>query len=346
MSVLDSQNILVIHIAGLAQTTLSLPALMSLRCHLPKSRITVASSGAAADLLNLAGCVDEVLPIMRFKRSESLRPRALYRSTKAWNALRHNNFDIAIEFTTNLESNIVSQLVKARTRLNRSSSAGKGIGLLLQRVTQAFIKGSPEVVHAAHKYLKILEPLGVRPVESEPRLITDRTSDKKIEELLSKQGVRSGEILVGVHPGGGSIGRQWPIERFASVASRMIHNFNARVIVFAGPRERGLARRLARMLPAKRAIEIQSPEIPAFVSTAARLSLFFGNLSGPAHIAAAVGTPVVVASATSGPSPNDLLGRYHVHIRGSHVELITEEDVYEAACRTLKINRAEYLRTR
>jgi ADP-heptose:LPS heptosyltransferase len=346
MSALDSQNILIIHVAGLAQTTLALPALHSLRRHLPKSRITVASSGAAADLLKLAGCVDEVLPIVRFRRSELLRPRAIYRSTKAWNVLRHNNYDIAIEFTRNPEASMVTQFIKARTRLNRSSSANRGIGLLLQRVTQALIQRSSEPVHFAHKYLKILEPLGVRPVQSEPRLVTDRTSDEQIEQLLRKHGVRFGEILVGIHPGAGSVNRQWPIERFASVASRMIHNFNARVIVFAGPRERGLARKLAGMLPSRRAIEIQSPEIPDFVSAAARLSLFFGNLSGPAHLAAAAGTPVVVASATAGPSPHDLLGNYHVHIRGSHVELISEEDVYEAACRTLKINRAEYLRAR
>jgi ADP-heptose:LPS heptosyltransferase len=126
----------------------------------------------------------------------------------------------------------------------------------------------------------------------------------------------------------------------------MIHNFEARVLVFAGPSERGLAKRLTAMLPARRAIAIESPSMPDFVSGAARLSLFIGNHSGPAHVAAAAGAPVVVASTFIQPSPLDLLGALVEHIRASHVTLVSEEDVYEAACRLLKANRAEFLRSR
>jgi ADP-heptose:LPS heptosyltransferase len=70
-----SQHILVVHIAGLAQTTLALPALRALRQHLPQSRITIVSSSGAADLLRLAECADEILPVTRFRGAEFLNPR-------------------------------------------------------------------------------------------------------------------------------------------------------------------------------------------------------------------------------------------------------------------------------
>lgn len=194
--------------------------------------------------------------------------------------------------------------------------------------------------------MKKLEALGVRPIEAEPRIATSRESDERIERLLRKHNVEFGELLVGVHPGAGYGKPRWPIERFASIAARMIHNFNARVLVFSGPNERGLAKRLAAMLPARRAIAIQSPKIADFISVAARLSLFVGNHSGPAHVAAAAGAPVVVASTFVQPSPQDLLGARVEHIRAPHITLVSEEDVYEAACRLLKTNRAEFLRTR
>jgi heptosyltransferase III len=340
----DSQNILVTHIAGLTQTTLALPALRSLRSHLPHSRITIVSGAIAADMVQLAGCADEILPVARFKHAEFLDPRALYRSAKVWGELRRANYDLAVELYEGTESEIVLRLANPRSRLNRPMN--KGLAVVIERVAKVLLRQPPELIHAAHQYLKLLEPLGVRPIESEPRLATDRASDESIDRLLRKHAVGMGELLVGIHPGSGVGRERWPRSRFASIASRMIHNFNARVIVLAGPAERGAARKLVAELPAKRAIAIESPKLTDFVSAVARLSLLVANHSGPAHVAAATGTPVVAVSTTAGPSPHDLLGEHHEHIRGSHVDLISEEDVYDAACRLLKMSRAAFLRSR
>jgi ADP-heptose:LPS heptosyltransferase len=74
------------------------------------------------------------------------------------------------------------------------------------------------------------------------------------------------------------------------------------------------------------------------------LSVLVANHAGPAHVAAAVGTPVVAASTFAGPSAQDLLSKHHAHIRRQRAETIPEEEVYEAACRLLKTSRAEILR--
>jgi ADP-heptose:LPS heptosyltransferase len=338
-----SQHILVVHVAGLAQTTLALPALRSLRRHLPESRITVVSSAAAADLLRLAGCADEILPGARFRGAELFSPRNFYRAAKSLGELRREHFDLAIEFKSGAESGVVLQFTHSRERLGGKK---KGIEATLDRLSQAISSAGAAPRHVAHEYLKKLEPLGVRPIEAEPRIATLRESDERIERLLSKHNVGLGELLIGIHPGAGHGRPRWPLDRFASIAARMIHNFDARVLVFAGPSERGLARRLAGMAPARRAIAIESPKLADFVSASARLSLFIGNHSGPAHVAAAADAPVIALSTLVQPSPQDLLSNRSEHIRASHVTLIREEDVYEAACRLLKMNRAEFLRSR
>src|SRR5262245_62816834 len=79
----EPRHILIVHVAGLAETTLALPALRALRQHLPQSRITVVSSPAGADLLRLAACVDEILPVARFRNAELLDPRKFYRAAKS-----------------------------------------------------------------------------------------------------------------------------------------------------------------------------------------------------------------------------------------------------------------------
>lgn len=342
----QAQHILVIHIAGLAQTTLALPALRSLRVHVPESRITVAASAAAADLVRLSGCADEVLTVGRLRHAELLKPTAFYRSTKAISELRHSNFDLAIEFKTNAEGGAVLNFANPAEKLRPAKGSNKGLTGMLEQFTQTVSQKAYEPTHLAHQYLKKLEPLGVRPIEAEPSLATDRAADEQIEKLLLKHKIEFGELLVGIHPGAGRIQQRWPLERFVSVGSRLIHNFNARVLVFAGPQERGLAKQIVAQLPAKRSIALQSPKIPELVSAFARLSLLVANHSGPAHVAAASGTPVVVISTFVKDSSTDILASRCEHLRASHVGLISEEAVYEAACRLLKMNRAEFLRNR
>src|SRR5262245_31460405 len=334
----DPQNILRIHIAGLSLTTLALPALRSLRQHLPNARISVASSAPAADLVRLAQCVDEVLPINRFRGTEILNPGLVYRGAKSLGEIRRNIYDLAIQFKSCPEAGIVLQLANPLSRLNQKNSP---LETVLEKVTQGLIK--PQPIHVAHEYLKRLEPLGVRPIESEPRLQTDKLSDELIEKLLRKHGLNIGELLIGIHAGAGRGKQRWPIQRFASIGARMIHNFNARIMIFAGPDERGLAKRLAAMLPEKKAIAIQSPKIDELVSAAARMSLLIGNHSGTAHVAAAAGAPVVVACRAAPPTAQHLPANRIEHLRASHIELISEDDVYEAACRLLKTSRAEFL---
>lgn len=342
----DRQHILVIHVAGLAQTTLALPALHSLRAHLPQSRITVASSASAADLIRLSGYADEVLTVGRLRHAELLNPATFFRSTRAVSELRHTNFDLAVEFKTNTEGGTVLNFANPTQKLKPVAGKNKGLSGMLEQLVQSVSTKTPSVTHLAHEYLRKLEPLGVRPIEADPRLTTERNADQQIEKLLNKHGVKFGELLVGIHPGAGRVQHRWPLERFVSIGSRLIHNFNARVLVFAGPRERGLAKQIVAQLPAKRAIALQSPKLPELVSAFARLSLLIANHSGPAHLAAAAGAPVVVISTFVNHSSADVLGNRCEHVRASHVGLISEETVYEAAIRLLKTNRAEFLRQR
>ena len=124
----------------------------------------------------------------------------------------------------------------------------------------------------------------------------------------------------------------------------MIHNFNARVIVFSGPRERGLAKKIVKELPKGRAMAFDTLKTADFVSALARLSVLIANHSGPAHVAAAVGTPVVAACASERVSPYDLLGRQHKHLRSIHLTDIHEDEMYAAACALLQTSRSDILR--
>lgn len=338
---LAPHTILVLHPAGLAETVLAIPALRSLRAHLPEAEITIAASWAGADLLRLSNSADDTLPVGRL-RGQLILPRSFYRSITALRRLREREFDLVIDLAQNSESKFLLSLVRARTRLD-AARASRGLVPTIERILHTLAPKERAMRHAAHVYLQRLEPLGVRPTEAEPRIATDREADSRIDKLLEKNGAEFGDLLIGIHPGAGPHTQRWPADRFTSVASRFIHNFNARAIIIGGPRESGLARSMVKQLPDGRAFALRSPEMSDLASLLARLSLVIANLSGPAHLAAAVGAPVVAITGATGPTPRDLLGRRHLQLRGASVESISEDEVYEAACRLLKTSRAESL---
>ena len=342
----DPQNILVIHVAGLGQTVLALPALRALRQNMPTARITVATSTSAAEIIRLANCGDEVLPVGRLRGAEVLAPRSAYRSGKTLGEIKRGYYDLAIELQRNTEAGVLLQLAQPRERLDRRrNTLSHGLSVVIERATQQLIK-SPRLTHDAHAYLQKLEPLGIRPLEAAPRLTTDRDADARLERLLTKYGVQFGELLIGIHPGAGRKKPRWDFAHFVNLATRLHHNFNARLLIFAGRNERGLARRLAKELPDKKAIPFESAKLSDLVSTMARLSLFIGNHSGPAHLAAAAGAPVVVISPHPDATAQDVLGQRQIHVRAPHISMITEEAVYHAACQLLQANRSAVLSAR
>ncbi|HEY4640923.1 MAG TPA: glycosyltransferase family 9 protein, partial [Thermoanaerobaculia bacterium] len=99
-------------------------------------------------------------------------------------------------------------------------------------------------------------------------------------------------------PGAGKSGKQWPVERFAELATRL----GSDALVVWGPGEEALARRIgAEVAPATNFREL------AFVLSRARLVI--GADTGPLHLAAALGVPLVGLYGPTDPARNGPYGQ-------------------------------------
>ena len=83
--------------------------------------------------------------------------------------------------------------------------------------------------------------------------------------------------------------------------------------------------------------------IPQLVSAQARLTVFVSNDTGPAHLAAAVGTPVIVIMDRPDANSFTPAGDSNRLIFGPTIDQIPVSDVYKAAHELLAINRTENL---
>jgi len=98
--------------------------------------------------------------------------------------------------------------------------------------------------------------------------------------------------VVGLVPGAHASSRRWPAERFSALASRLAAA-GARVVLFGSAAERELSARVAAAAdPAPEDWAGRTP-LPVLVECFRRLDFLVTNDTGPMHLAAAVGTPLL-----------------------------------------------------
>lgn len=333
------RNILVIDFGQLGDVVLSLPALRGIRERFTEARITVAVGKPGGEIVRLSGYADSTIEVDRVALRDGPKLVSIGRIIKLVRDVRKAQFDFVIDLHSLSETNLLGYFSGAPHRLY-SHRPGRSLDYLANFKP----KPPPEATtsHAVDRYLDVLKPLGLENLTRTPYLRTSAAGDSNVESLLKKEKAQSGALLVGLFPGAGHEGRRWPLERFAELADYLIRNDRVRVIVFAGPEEARLIPDMRAMFPAT-TIFFDRLTIPQLASAQARLTLFISNDTGPMHIAAAVGTSVVVL--LDRPTPNTFVpvGDRHRIICAPTIKDISVAQVYENAHESLASSRTDQL---
>jgi len=335
----DPRNILVIDFGQLGDVVMSLPALRAIREKFPYAKITVAVGKPGKELLNLCGYANEILEVDRVALRDGPTLISIGRIAKFVSQVRKQKFDFVIDLHSYYETNILGFLSGASHRLY-SRRENRSLDFLGNFKPQPARERT--AAHLVDRYLDMLKPLGIENVPRIPVLKTSPSDDKAVEAMLKKEKAQSRELLVGMFPGAGNASRVWPLEKFADVADHLIRNDRVRVIVFAGPEERALVPQMRSVFPSG-TIFFDRLTIPQLASAQARLTLFISNDTGPAHIAAAVGTPVVVILDRPDLNSFTPVGEQNRFIGGPLITNIPVLDVYRAAHELLAINRTNQI---
>ena len=336
------RNILVIDFGQLGDVVMSLPALRALRARFPGARITVAVGKPGGELINLSGYANDILEVDRVALRDGPTLISIGRIFKFVGRVRESKFDFVIDLHSYYETNILGFLSGAPHRLY-SRRSNRSLDFL------ANFKPQPakevQSTHLVDRYLDLLKPLGIQNAPRIPALKTTAAADFAVEALLKKEKAQSGELLVGLFPGAGNVSRIWPVEHFAELADHLVRNDRVRIIVFAGPEERARVPEMRPLFPAS-TIFFDRLTIPQLASAQARLTLFVSNDTGPVHIAAAVGTPVIVV--LDRPDPHGFLpiGDQHRVVFGQSITEVSVAQVYKVAHEVLAASRTDQLFSR
>ena len=334
-------NILVIDFGQLGDVVLSLPALRAIRERFPGARISVAAGKPSSEIVEMSGYADKVIAIDRVALRDGFKPLSVLRIFQVVKDVRRRQFDFVIDLHSFSETNLMGFFSGASRRLF-ARRPGRSLDFLANFTPKPPIDRNDPDQHLVDRYLDVIKPLGITETSRLPKLVTTPEDDRSIDKLLRKAKAESGTPLVGLFPGAGHQGRCWPIERFGQLADFLIRNDGVRPILFFGPEEKETITRAREMFP-KSTVILDKLSIRQLAAAQARLAVFVSNDTGPVHIAAAVGTPLVVLIGRPTPHAYVPLASQQRLIFSHGVHTIEVEEVYGATRELLGAERVATL---
>ncbi len=251
----------------------TLPVLQALRAQWPAARIEIWGYPHIADLAVAAGLAEKVVSLDRAEMARFFVPEPQFTDAQVA-AVR--SFDLIFNYLHDPVGQVRSNLLLAGAK--------------------QVLSGSPLIKrgHAVPFLLEPLQALAIFETELVPALDFPAGLRAAGHGRLEALGLRGKPIVV--HPGSGSPAKNWPVVRFAEIVRRLREQ-GREVVAVLGEADTAEAAALARELPDLPALTgLTLAELGAAL---AECAAFFGNDSGIAHLAAAVGLPVL---ALFGPS--------------------------------------------
>lgn len=261
---------------------------------MPHAHLTYLVEEAAAPVVRHDPALDAVI--------EVARPGGLARlayDLELARRLRAARFDVVIDFHGGPRSAWLARATGARRRIGYAVP-GRG---WLYTDRRAW---SPSLVPPRHSVVAqwdLLAPLGIAPPSpaTDPVVMAPAPdAAARVEARLRAAGVAAGAPLVVMHVSASNPFRRWPRTAFAEVAAALAaRDRTRRIIITSGPSEADAADAVAAEAAARpgvpdgalvRAGEFDLTDLRALVAQAA---LYVGGDSGPLHIAATTGTPIV-----------------------------------------------------
>jgi ADP-heptose:LPS heptosyltransferase len=219
---------------------------------------------------------------------------ALIRRARAWRAKR---YDVAINFEPDVRSNFLLWLSGARERWGYWSGGGGAF------LTEA-LEYAPMTHVSDNARTLVARAAGRTPdtrsgVPAGPRLVVPA-------DVLTRAAARLGPtrgVLIGVHAAGGRESKQWHLDRFAAVARELAASRGATIVLTGSDGDRALVDEVKRGLTGLPIVDAAGRlDVPTLAGVLARLDLFITSDTGPMHLAAAVGTPVVALFGPAQPA--------------------------------------------
>lgn len=340
-----------------------MPAVARLRRAYPGAQIDWLIERSAAKILAHARHVDRVIEVDTFRwRRSALCPSTWREIRDQVSQLASTGYDVVLDLQGLWKSAVMGWLTRPRMLM------GWDRRFLREPLAAVFYshraRRENRIVHVILEHLKLVDALFKLspPTENTLETATINSSIFEFDELASNEDrtwvdtqLRSHRLsdFVIVNPGANWKSKLWPVENYSLLARRIHQELGFSIVVTFGPGEASLAERVSSSGSEEGVVSFPTT-LAQLAALAGRAALFVGADTGPLHMAAACGTPIVGIYAPTDPRRNGPFSSedevVHQNRCGAYchrrdcgprrcIEMITVDSVYKAVRKRLATPR-------
>jgi heptosyltransferase-2 len=263
VNISDIKNILIIRPDAIGDCILITPAIIALKQRFPEAKISVLAQELTRDLF-----VDEVLTDVK--------------------EIQNKAFDLSIHYFNEMPYAMAALKAGIKYRLGDPSKFPVGLlyNIKYRQNWRDILK------HDVEQNMLLLKPLGIEPPYPKLAIHVDPEALKSVEGLLKKSGVNPGDKIAGLHLSTGKGNKPWSPENFGRIADYLTKK-GFKVIASGREKDRELIRQ-ANQTARDQIIDLSmKTDLKELIALTSKYSLFISVDTGPHHIAAALGVPMV-----------------------------------------------------
>ncbi|MDO9462851.1 MAG: lipopolysaccharide heptosyltransferase II [Deltaproteobacteria bacterium] len=306
-------KILIVKLSAIGDVVHSLPVLYALREKFPSAQISWLVEEAASSLLHEHPLLDRLIVSKRKSWLKALghagdRKKAITEITSFIHELRDTEYDIVLDLHALLKSGFLIFLARGKRKIGYARGDEGSSVFLNEKVPPYDIEK-----HAILRYMNLAIHLGAQPDGYYFPIPISDTDKQSIRQILKQERVEGPFITI--NPMAKWKSKLWDKKKFALLADHCIREFKLPVI-FTGGREDDAEIQSMMEQMQERAVNFCGRTNLRELAHLYSLSrVMVTTDTGPMHIAAAMGTPVVALFGPTAPWRTGPFGDGHVVIR-------------------------------
>lgn len=298
---------------------MTIPALRELRRIFSDAHISLHTRTWAQGIFQDAEFIDRIIPF----EVEKPVVKTIHRQARIW---QENEFDLAVIFPNSFESALLAKLGRVPRRFGYAKEARS---VLLTDAVR--IPGWKNEKHEIFYYLNLIAEIEKTHFQRQtvlhnpPRfeLHVSKRRQEQARKLLVRYGIEPGKKIIALVAGStNSRAKRWPADHFALLSEKFQKQLDAQVILLGSAAECSISAEVSVQSdppPVDLTGKTTIAEVTAILSVC---DLLIANDTGPAHIAAALGTRTLVLFGPTNPETT----------RPWNAEIIRREDVDCSPC--------------
>lgn len=276
----------------LGDVVMAFPALAHLKA---KGSVIVAGAGPLVELVSDLGLADD--GVVYDRRGKDHGPQGLWRAARR--CARHHPQRVYV-FSPSLRAALLAFLAGVRHRRGHPTD---GRGLFLNE--RVLLPRPPRSRHQSDVWLAMVEGTEVRDGAARIRTTAGERGREEWRSLSRRQEgkrLRPGAFAVLAPAVRYGPAKEWPLSHFSALAQKISKDFGWPVVTVGSGAGRE-AELCSELTKACGGIDLSGrTSLPALAALLAEAALFVGNDSGPAQLAAVVGTPTVTVFGSTSPA--------------------------------------------